>query len=83
MKKIWQLWLATALVAILLTACGQEATPTQQNDTEKTEAVESAFPVTLTDVTDNEITLEEAPKAIVSMIPSNTEILFGLGWVIK
>ncbi|WP_017382189.1 ABC transporter substrate-binding protein [Paenisporosarcina sp. TG-14] len=79
MKKIWQLWLATALVAILLTACGQEeATPTQQNDKEKTEAVESAFPVTLTDVTDNEITLEEAPKTIVSMIPSNTEILFGL-----
>lgn len=79
MKKIWQLWLATALVAILLTACGQEeAAPTQQKDTEKTEAVESAFPVTLTDVTDNEITLEEAPKAIVSMIPSNTEILFGL-----
>lgn len=79
MKKIWQLWLATALVAVLLTACGQdEATPTQQNDTEKTEAVESAFPVTLTDVTDNEITLEEAPNAIVSMIPSNTEILFGL-----
>jgi len=79
MKKIWQLWLATALAAILLTACGQEeAKPTEQKESGETEQVESAFPVTLTDVVDNEITLEEAPKAIVSMVPSNTEILFGL-----
>jgi len=81
MKKIWQLWLATALAAILLTACGQEEAkpePAQQNETGDTEQAESAFPVTLTDVVDNEIKLEEAPKAIVSMVPSNTEILFEL-----
>ena len=33
----------------------------------------------MTDAVGNEITLEEAPKTIVSMIPSNTEILFALG----
>lgn len=79
MKKIWQLWIATALAAILLTACGQEeAKPAQQNETGQTEQAETAFPITLTDVVDQEITLEEEPKKIVSMVPSNTEILFGL-----
>ncbi|WP_019413049.1 ABC transporter substrate-binding protein [Paenisporosarcina sp. TG20] len=84
MKKIWQLWIAAALVAFLLTACGQEetapvkeTTPVETGTPEAEEEV-AAFPVTMTDMTDNEITLEEAPKAIVSMIPSNTEILFGL-----
>ena len=33
----------------------------------------------MTDAVGEEITLEEAPKTIVSMIPSNTEILFALG----
>ena len=81
MKKIWQLWLATALAAILLTACGQEEANPVDSKTPETEAGEEAlqFPLTIKDVTDNEITLEEAPKAIVSMIPSNTEILYALG----
>lgn len=80
MKKIWQLWLATALAAILLTACGQEEVKPVDNETPaaETEKEVSSFPLTIKDVTENEITLEEAPKAIVSMIPSNTEILFGL-----
>jgi len=33
----------------------------------------------LTDAVGNEVTLETAPATIVSMIPSNTEILFALG----
>ncbi|EPD51200.1 hypothetical protein HMPREF1210_01797 [Paenisporosarcina sp. HGH0030] len=81
MKKIWQLWLATALAAILLTACGQEEAKPADSKTQDTEIGQEAsqFPLTIKDVTDNEITLEEAPKAIVSMIPSNTEILYALG----
>ncbi len=81
MKKKWQLWLAAALAAILLTACGQNETKTSDNKTENQEAQEevSQYPMTIKDVTGNEITLEEAPKAIVSMIPSNTEILYALG----
>lgn len=80
MKKIWQLWIATALAAILLTACGQEEHG-EEHTSPETEAGQEAsqFPLTIKDVTDNEITLEEAPKAIVSMIPSNTEILYALG----
>ena len=82
MKKKWQLWLATAIAAILLTACGQNDTQPTGNKTDNDashEQVESQYPMTLKDVTGNEITLEEAPKAIVSMIPSNTEILYALG----
>ena len=81
MKKIWQLWLATAIAAILLTACGQEEAKPADSKTPETEAGQEAtqFPLTLKDVTDTEITLEEAPKAIVSMIPSNTEILYAFG----
>jgi len=81
MKKKWQLWLTALLAAILLTACGQNETKPSDNTTENQEAQEevSQYPMTITDVTGNEITLEEAPKAIVSMIPSNTEILYALG----
>lgn len=82
MKKKWQLWLATAIVAILLTACGPNDSQPTEDKTENHashEQVESQYPMTLKDVTGNEITLDEAPKAIVSMIPSNTEILYALG----
>ena len=89
MKKIWQLWLTAILATFLLAACGAE--DTKKDDTPATEntqsedqatdesSEEAAFPVTLTDAVGNEITLEEAPETIVSMIPSNTEILFALG----
>jgi len=71
------------LATLLLVGCnGEEATPVE-NSTEDTQqeatVEETTFPQTMTDVVGNEITLEEAPKTIVSMIPSNTEILFALG----
>ncbi|MBW9235496.1 hypothetical protein JQK62_25540, partial [Leptospira santarosai] len=63
------------------TACGQEEAKPAEDATPETEQGKEAtkFPLTVKDVTDNEITLEEPPKAIVSMIPSNTEILYALG----
>ena len=81
MKKIWQLGLTSILAVFLLSACGATATPDKpkEDETPIVEVVEAAFPVTLTDAVGNEITLETAPATIVSMIPSNTEILFALG----
>lgn len=88
MKKFWQLWLTAVLATFLLTACGtsddakKDDTPeTEQSgsQTTDTEQAEAAFPVTLTDAVGNDITLEQAPETIVSMMPSNTEILFALG----
>ena len=62
----------------------KKQTPVENStdDTQQEQAYmveEAAFPLTMTDAVGNEITLEEAPKTIVSMIPSNTEILFALG----
>lgn len=82
MKKFWQLALSSLLAVSLLTACGQNDAQPKENKTDNTSVQEekaASYPMTLTDVTGNEITLEEAPKAIVSMIPSNTEILYELG----
>ncbi|WP_088007633.1 ABC transporter substrate-binding protein [Indiicoccus explosivorum] len=50
-----------------------EETPAE----EQPEAV--AFPLTVTDAAGNEMTIEEEPESIVSLMPSNTEILFELG----
>ena len=84
MKKLSQLWITSILaVLVLLAGCGTngEKKPVENNGSteQQTEQVEAAFPITITDAVDNEITLEEAPKTIVSMMPSNTEILFALG----
>ena len=83
MKKLWQLMIMSILATLLLVGCnGEEAAPVENStdDTQQEATVEeTTFPLTMTDAVGNEITLEEAPKTIVSMIPSNTEILFALG----
>ncbi len=40
---------------------------------------EAAFPMTVTDDLGRVVTIEEAPERIISLAPSNTEILFALG----
>ncbi|TFD92921.1 ABC transporter substrate-binding protein [Jeotgalibacillus sp. R-1-5s-1] len=80
MKK----WFSILLAAGLLAACSEdiqnEAQPeTNEEPQEETAGEESAFPVTVTDATGEDITIEEQPEAIVSMIPSNTEIAYALG----
>ena len=42
-------------------------------------AEDAAYPVTVTDDFGNEVTLEAAPKSIVSLAPTDTEILFAIG----
>ncbi|MDS9472319.1 ABC transporter substrate-binding protein [Sporosarcina pasteurii] len=86
MKKIWKLWLLSIVAVFLLAACGGNATEekpkvdeTETSQEENKDAgAEEAYPITLTDAVGNEITLEKAPEKIVSMMPSNTEILFAL-----
>lgn len=86
MKRLWQ-GLLLAFLLSLLVACGQGATDNEDatGNTGKDETTEEEstngdhYPLTLTDAIDNEITLEEEPERIVSLIPSNTEITFALG----
>ncbi|AYC28796.1 ABC transporter substrate-binding protein [Paenisporosarcina cavernae] len=77
MFKKLRLALLVLTLSVFAAACNDE-TPVQENNTAATEN-ETTYPMTLTDVTGEEITLEKAPEHIVSMIPSNTEILFELG----
>ncbi|MBD2846791.1 ABC transporter substrate-binding protein [Paenibacillus sp. IB182496] len=65
---------------------GQQAAPgnAQENEddaqqAETGEATSAAYPLTVTDATGTELTFEEAPTTIVSLVPSETEILFALG----
>ncbi|MEC1305087.1 ABC transporter substrate-binding protein [Lysinibacillus capsici] len=84
MKKFWKIGLSAFLAVGLLAACGQEAKDNkpsneQQTQQETAQVDEVTFPMTITDALGKDITLEAPPEKIVSLIPSNTEILFGLG----
>ncbi|EAF6002474.1 ABC transporter substrate-binding protein [Listeria monocytogenes] len=65
----WFKGIAVVLLLAILTACGNTETKAPEKKTEKIE---------VKDATGNTITLEEAPTIIVSLMPSNTEILFAL-----
>ncbi|MGE7927786.1 ABC transporter substrate-binding protein [Lysinibacillus xylanilyticus] len=83
MKKIWKIGLSAFLALGLLAACNtKEATnekPSSSAQQETTKVDQATFPMKITDATGKDITLEAPPEKIVSLIPSNTEILFGLG----
>ncbi|RSD28941.1 ABC transporter substrate-binding protein [Mesobacillus subterraneus] len=83
MKKVQGLLFALFITVLALAGCGgneQEkagtVATTAKKDTAQQEAVQ--FPVTLTDAVQNEVTIEAKPEKIVSLMPSNTEIAFGL-----
>jgi len=83
MKKYWKFGASAGLAAMLLAGCGDQEAPT--GETEETpvetpkEVAEVEFPVTMTDATGEEVVIEAEPEAIVSMMPSNTEIIYELG----
>lgn len=92
MKKIYRLLLAMLLVLGVLAACGnqveQEANEntgenkeevTENEEKEETNQPEDAFPVTIEDARGEKIVLDKEPEKIISLIPSNTEIVFALG----
>ena len=61
----------------MLSAAWLCAIPVLAAETE-TEA-SAAFPVTVVDAYDNEVTLDAAPTSIVSLAPTDTEILYAIG----
>ena len=76
--------LLPVLLALLLAACSAPAATPAAPSSETTtpspsaSAPPPAFPVTVTDDAGNELTLEAAPERIVSLAPSNTEIVCAL-----
>ncbi|GAB3800648.1 ABC transporter substrate-binding protein [Virgibacillus kimchii] len=86
MRKLHVLLFTTLLLAGVLAGCGEdtenEETENNEAESEQTEQPESEaeeFPVTIEGSDGEQVTIEEAPEAIVSLIPSNTEIAFALG----
>jgi iron complex transport system substrate-binding protein len=84
MKKLYSLLILLFLVTGIIAGCGANEENSAANEgnasTEQAESTkDSAFPVTITDALDKEVTIENDPEKIVSLIPSNTEILFDLG----
>ena len=75
MKKIVSS-LFVVLLCLGLFGCNSE-TAQKETNVPKTEAAQ--FPLTVKDATDKEIEVKEEPKKIISLIPSNTEILFSIG----
>lgn len=85
MKRMCYLFL---LVAVLLAGCGTDplegqpeaGQPAPQTAPEQgSPGAEAGFPVTVTDDAGMEVTIEEAPRRIVSIQASITEIAFALG----
>lgn len=85
MKKALLLTMTVGMAAGLA-ACGgeteegqeQESTDQESAEEENTEQAEG-YPVTVTDGMGEEVTIDEEPENIVSLLPSNTEIAFALG----
>jgi len=92
MLKRWLLSMTSVWLAVAVAACGgtaEEAPPAEQEQTQgaeqpaaeapAAEAEAAAYPLTVTDASGTEITLEKAPEKIVSIAPSETEVLFAVG----
>lgn len=65
--------IVTLLLALFLTGCGSASTPTAAP-----EAVPAAE-ITLVDGLGRTVTLKEAARRVISLAPSNTEILYAVG----
>ncbi|MGE7622129.1 ABC transporter substrate-binding protein [Viridibacillus sp. NPDC096237] len=80
MKRIWQFCLVFVLALGVLVGCGQtEDTKKKENSEPATEQQVAGYPLTETDALGNDVKFTEAPKSIITLVPSNTEILFALG----
>lgn len=73
-------WVTPIAAALLLAACGtDEDKNAKQNEQEQEKSDVAEGPYKVVDDRDKEITFDEVPETIVSLQPSNTEILFSLG----
>lgn len=84
MKKIKNISLLLLLMVLVLSlvACGPKEKVDEElqvEDIQDVEEVVSDYPMEIEDNFGNKETIEEEPMKIVSLAPSNTEILFALG----
>lgn len=90
-RRIWALILALVLVAAVVAGCGGTQTqnvqptpnPAAGSETKTpppaAESKKTTYPITVKDAAGRDVTIKEEPKRVVSVAPSNTELLFAIG----
>ncbi|MFL0505100.1 ABC transporter substrate-binding protein [Ureibacillus sp. 179-F W5.1 NHS] len=79
MKFFNKKWMAPLAISLLLVGCSDGEQKATNDTASKTNSTEESGPYTVVDDRGQEVTFEEVPEKIVSLQPSNTEILFELG----
>jgi iron complex transport system substrate-binding protein len=92
--KIWSLYLAALLAFVLMIGCtsSQESSPAASNQpaspttvaqttlsSTSTASKAASYPQTITDDLKRQVNVEREPQRIVSLSPSNTELVYALG----
>lgn len=77
MKKLAGIWLSLLMVFGLIAGCS--TTNHQSEPLKKQTSTTQAFPVSIHDASNKTVTINKEPKRIVSLMPSNTEIVYALG----
>lgn len=75
MKKLLLIMMAVAMV---LVGCNTTAQPEKREAEKAAQEQKSGFPVTVKDALDEDEVIEKKPEKIISLIPSNTEIVYAL-----
>ncbi|MEK5184529.1 ABC transporter substrate-binding protein [Solibacillus sp. FSL W7-1324] len=70
-------WVVALAATLLLAACGSDEEKSKKEEQAASE--NEGTPYTVTDDRGVEVTFDEVPETIISLQPSNTEILFELG----
>lgn len=80
MKKLNVLLLALLAAIMMVGGCSSSQPGKNEADAGEKAAEEqkTGFPVTVKDALDEEVVIEEKPEKIISLIPSNTEIVYAL-----
>lgn len=85
MKKFYGVLAVFLFVFAFLAGCGNTEEQNKKDDntnpvTEQSgDNKEASFPVTIKDASNEDVVIEEKPEKIISLIPSNTEIVYALG----
>jgi iron complex transport system substrate-binding protein len=81
MKKMYSFILTVMVAAMVLAGCNTAEEPAKNESKTGEKPVQeqkSDFPVTVEDALDEDVVIQEKPEKIISLIPSNTEIVYGL-----
>ncbi|MGB9839404.1 ABC transporter substrate-binding protein [Thermovenabulum sp.] len=74
-KNLLTILLVAAIIVVALSGCSKNS----NNNSQNLNSNNGPFPVTLKDSLGREVKIEKEPLRIISLSPSNTEILFALG----